>query len=68
MTTYSPDSSAITQIVYDEESGQAVVILKDGSSWTYNLPQDVMDAWMEASSAGGFYNANIRGQHAFFPS
>lgn len=64
--TYSPDSTAISQIIYDDETTQAVVMLADGSSWTYNIPQNVMDAWLEAGSPGAFYNAQIRGNFAFF--
>ena len=64
--TYSPDSTVISQLIYDDETGQCVVILSDGSSWTYVLPQNVMDAWLNASSPGAFYNTQVRGQFAFF--
>lgn len=64
--TYSPDSTAISQLIYDDETTQCVVILADGSSWTYNIPQNVMDAWLAAGSAGAFYNLQIRGNFAFF--
>ena len=64
--TYSPSSSAVAQLIYDDETEQCVVMLTDGSSWTYNIPQNVMDAWLEASSAGAFYNLQIRGNFAFF--
>ena len=64
--TYSPDSTAISQLIYDDETTQCVVILADGSSWTYNIPQNVLAAWLEAGSPGAFYNLQIRGQFAFF--
>ncbi|HEY1887154.1 MAG TPA: KTSC domain-containing protein [Roseiarcus sp.] len=64
--TYSPDSTAISQLIYDDETEQCVVILTDGSRFTYALPQNVMDAWVAAGSAGAFYNTQIRGNFAFF--
>lgn len=64
--TYSLNSSAIAQLIYDDDTTLCVVILTDGSRFTYAIPQDVMDAWLAAGSAGAFYNTEIRGNFAFF--
>lgn len=59
------ESSAFTSMIYDDETNQLVVVFKDGARYTYNLPQNVIDAWMSSGSIGAFYNANIRGQFSF---
>lgn len=64
--TYSPSSSAIAQLIYDDETELCVVILTDGSRFTYTFPEDVFQAWQDAGSAGAFYNLQIRGNFAFF--
>lgn len=58
-------SSAFAQMVYDSDTGDLIATFRDGETYIYNLPQDVVDAWMAAGSVGGFYNANIRGQFSF---
>lgn len=58
-------SSAFTQMVYDSDTEQLIATFKDGATYAYTLPQDVVDQWMAADSIGGFYNANIRGQFSF---
>lgn len=59
------ESSAISQIIYDDETEITVVTFKDGETYGYMLPQDVIDAWMASGSIGGFYNAEIRQQFSF---
>ena len=55
------DSSAISDIVYREQTGDLFVFFVDGTSYIYDgVPQSVADAFMSADSKGRYFNKFIR--------
>jgi KTSC domain len=64
MTTYTPASSCIAHLDYDEEEGTAYVTFTDGAQITIeNFPAIEVERWMNAASVGGYWNANLRGKY-----
>jgi len=59
-------STAIASIDYDEYEEILTVRFTDGSVYTYwNVPQEVYGEFLYASSAGTYFNANIRDNYNY---
>jgi len=61
----TPDSSCFSEIGYDERNEVLVVVFRDsGAMYAYkDVPDSVWDDLFFASSMGGYYNENIKGQY-----
>jgi hypothetical protein len=54
----------VDYVEWDAEDGGLYVSLANGNSYNYpDAPYSTFEAWKNASSAGAFYNANVRGRH-----
>ena len=59
-------STAISEIDYDEWEEILTVRFTDGRVYKYwNVPQEVYAEFLYAGSAGGYFNANIRGRYSY---
>lgn len=64
MTRQPVKSSAIASIGYDAEKQHLQVEFTSGKIYTYkNVPKEVHDEWMCATSIGKHYNDNIVGKY-----
>jgi hypothetical protein len=59
-------STAISDIDYDEDSETLTVRFTDGTVYAYwNVPAEEYANLLYASSAGGYFNANIRNRYNY---
>lgn len=57
----TPHSSWITQLCYNSGTVTATM---SGREYTFcGMSQSVFDSWVRASSAGTYYNTNIKGRY-----
>lgn len=58
------ESSFLMNVHYDPNTLQAVVTMKGGSQYVYNMvfPMTI-DQWMQSPSKGEFFSKNIRGKY-----
>ena len=60
------DSSNVEAIGYDGDAWELHVQFVSGRSYVYyEVPQDVFDAFMSATSKGSFLNRKIKGVYHF---
>lgn len=61
----TPDSTCFSEVGYDYGEETLVVTFRDsGSTYAYyDVPESVWDDLCSASSMGGFYNSDIKGQY-----
>ena len=58
------NSSAISQIEYDDASNQLYVTFHETGTYTYyGVPKAVYEAFLAAPSKGQFYNDHIRDRY-----
>lgn len=57
-------SSFVNRICYDADSRYLIVQLGDRHYHYCGIPTGAVSAWVQASSLGRHYNANIRGRYA----
>jgi len=56
-----PDSSVISRFCYDSERRVLVIEFKHGGIYDYyDVPESVFEEMSNASSAGRYYNANVK--------
>ena len=61
-----PDSSVISRFCYDAQRCVLVIEFKHGGIYDYyDVPQTVFEEMSNASSAGEYYNANVKGVYRF---
>ena len=61
---HNVDSSAFSQIGYDDTTETLVVVFHNSGAYEYlNVPTDVAYDFENADSLGGFYNDYIKGQY-----
>jgi len=55
-------SSFVNRVCYEEQDNYVVVLL--GSTYYHycRVPNNTVDSWLDASSKGRFYHANIKGR------
>lgn len=54
-------SSAISNIGYDSDTKQMKITFKQGNTYDYcNVPQNIFDEFLNASSIGVYYSAHIK--------
>lgn len=54
-------SSFLESFEYDEDTQLLKVTFRNGKEYEYaDVPQDVIDRWLDANSQGAFYTANIK--------
>jgi lysyl-tRNA synthetase class 2 len=59
-------STAVSEIDYDEAWETLTVRFTDGRVYKYwNVPAEVYAEFLYASSAGGYFNANIRDKYSY---
>ncbi|VIO69546.1 hypothetical protein CI1B_27520 [Bradyrhizobium ivorense] len=59
-------SSNVAEIGYDPDSRILEVLFKTGSVYQYfEVPQQIYEELMRASSVGGFMNANLKGRYRY---
>lgn len=58
-----PKSSWIGSISYDADTCLLKVGVKNGPTYTHEVPPDVHDAFVKAESPGKFYNAVIKPEY-----
>ncbi|UWU75568.1 KTSC domain-containing protein [Bradyrhizobium huanghuaihaiense] len=59
-------SSNVAEIGYDADSRILEVVFKTGSVYQYfEVPRQIYEALMQASSIGGFINSNVKGQYRY---
>ena len=60
------DSSMIRRIDYDEAARELDITFTSGKTYTYfEVPKQVYERFLKASSKGQFFNRHIRGKFAF---
>ena len=60
------DSSSLEAVGYDSDSQELHVRVLAGTVYIYyEVPQQVVDAFMSAPSKGSFYNRDIRNVYRF---
>lgn len=63
--THAFVSSAISFIDYDESTQDLSVTFRNGGPYVFTgVPRSVVEGWVAAPSAGGYYNRFIRGVYA----
>jgi hypothetical protein len=64
MTVYPVSSSFINEIRYEETTGDLTVVMGGGREYTHpNVPQDVVDTFVNSPSKGSYYNQVIRTEY-----
>lgn len=64
MTTYTPASTCIAAVEYDEETETAQVTMVKGGSYTLQgISAIEIERWMNSESVGAYWNANVRGNY-----
>jgi hypothetical protein len=59
-------STAIREIDYDEAWETLTVVFTDGRVYKYwNVPSEIYAGFLYASSAGSYFNANIRNEYSY---
>jgi KTSC domain len=59
-------SSNIAEVGYDEQSTTLEILFLNQSIYQYfDVPKDVYDSLVSATSVGQYFNANIRGEYRF---
>lgn len=57
-------SSHIAAATYDSDTEELIVTFPGGKAYSYaGVPQDVVDGFSAAPSAGGYLHANIKGKY-----
>ena len=60
------DSTALAGIEYEETTQRLYVQFRDGANYAYvAVPVKTYEALLLASSPGGYFNTDIRGQYAY---
>ena len=60
------ESSVIAAVAYDSDRQRLQLVFRDGRAYTYfDVPPHLYDALLDASSKGGYFNRNIRGQFGY---
>ena len=60
------ESSNVATIGYDEETNELHVQFKSGAEYIYSdVPQDVVQEFLDADSKGKFLNERIKGIYSF---
>jgi hypothetical protein len=68
MRAKSLRSSLIKRVVFDEEAGTLLVSFRSGLRYIYEgVPRAVYDALGRATSAGRFFNAEVKGRYTCRP-
>ena len=58
-------SSAISYIDYDASTQELSVTFRNGGPYVFTgVPRSVVEGWVAAASAGGYYNRFIRGSYS----
>jgi hypothetical protein len=66
MTITNITSSNIQTVEYNEDINTLVVEFKSGAKYAYsNVPKEVFDRMITASSVGGYLNENIRNRYTY---
>jgi hypothetical protein len=64
MPSFTPPSECIARVEYEEETSTAYVTFQKGGSYTLNnFPAIEYARWEDAASAGGYWNANVKGKY-----
>lgn len=64
ITHDTPTSTNIARLEYDPETAVLKVEFRSGRTYAYaDVPYDVVNAFIAASSAGKFFNSTIRGAY-----
>ncbi|WGR93654.1 KTSC domain-containing protein [Bradyrhizobium sp. ISRA443] len=59
-------SSTVAEVGYDPIGRILEVLFKSGAVYQYfDVPQQIYEELMRASSAGGFLNSNVKGQFRY---
>ena len=62
--SYTPASTAIARLDYDDEENVLYLTFTDGKSYTLkDFPAIEFSRWKGADSAGSYFNANVRGKY-----
>lgn len=62
MRACSPNSSMIDRVAFDDESHIMSVSFRDTGKYIYyDVPKTIFEALCKASSAGAFFNAQVKG-------
>jgi hypothetical protein len=60
-------SSAITHIGHDENTSQMKITFKESKTYDYcNVPKNIFEAFINASSIGKYYDRNIKDKYNCF--
>ena len=63
-STYTPTSTAIARLDYDDDENMLFLTFQDGRQYIIeNFPGIEYERWKNADSAGGYFNANVRGKY-----
>jgi hypothetical protein len=66
MTITNITSSNIQTVEYNEDINTLVVEFKSGAKYAYsNVPKEVFDRMITASSIGSYLNENIRNRYTY---
>ena len=61
-------SSVIVRIRYREEGQELLVTFVSGRSYAYEgVPADIYEAFLDAPSAGAFFNEHVRDRYPHLP-
>ncbi len=64
MQIKSVNSSAISAVGYDPQSGIMSITFKQGKTYDFcGVPQHIYDGLISAGSVGSYYNSNIRDRY-----
>ena len=62
--SFKPNSTSISEVVYDDKKLSMLVVMRDGSNMQYHkVPPSVFDGWKQAPSAGKYYNSSVRDRY-----
>lgn len=65
-TSWSPSSSHIAQVTFDDATDTLTIEFVDGNQYDYmNVPASVSRDFRNASSAGQFFNRQIKSRYAY---
>lgn len=66
MNRQSVNSSDLKSVGYDEETQTLEIEFRSGAIYEYyNVPQNIYDGLMSASSYGKYFNQNIRDNYQY---
>jgi hypothetical protein len=57
------NSTAISRLAYDSETGEVQIVFARGGSYTFEMPEVEVRRMAASDSPGSYWNSNVKGKY-----